>query len=156
MSAWNRLFQRDLSNSGLLITGSDSAFDYLLADVEEKHEVLNFTITTTQKESDEETAGYPSLVEDLQRIFNMVLTTPWDQALEEKVMDAGREVATRIADTGKSHPGTYGRGISFSWHVVPHRSASTLFNRSCRTKTDQEEDVTTEIKNTVVGLARKS
>jgi hypothetical protein len=153
MAAWNRLFQRDPSDFGLLITGSYSAFDYLLADVEEKHEVLSFDLTLTRDESGEQTAGYPSLVEDLQRMFDMVMTTPWSQALEEKVMDAGKEVSARIADTGKSDAGTNGRGISFSWHVVPHLSASTLFNRICRAKTDQEEAIT-EIKNTVVGLAR--
>ncbi len=156
MAAWNRLFQRDPSDSGLLITGSYSAFDYLLANVEEKHEVLSFDITLTQDESREETAGYPSLVEDLQGIFDMVLTAPWSQALEEKVMDTGREVAARITGARDTHIRPYDNIVSFGWHVVPDCLARVLFNRCCGVKTGQEEDVATEVKNTLVGLIQRS
>ncbi|MBW1742620.1 MAG: hypothetical protein JRJ47_04220 [Deltaproteobacteria bacterium] len=156
MAAWNRLFQRDPSNSGMLITDSSSAFDYLLADVEEKQKVLNFDITLTTNESHEKTAGYPSMAEDLQGIFEMVLTTPWSQALEEKVMDTGQEVAARIADARDSHVGPYDKIVSFVWYLVPDRPARVLFNQCCGVKTAQEEDVATEIKNTLVGLVQTS
>jgi hypothetical protein len=156
MSAWNRLFQRDPSDAGLLITGSYSAFDCLLANVEEKHEVLNFDITLTQNESYEEAAGYPSLAEDLQEMVDMVLTAPWSQALKEKVMDTGREVAMRITDARASHIGPHDSIVSFAWHVVPDCPARVLLNRCCGVKSGQKEDIATEIRNTLVGLAQKS
>ena len=156
MAAWNRLFQRDPSDSGLLITGSSSAFDYLLANVEQRHEILNFHIPLTQNESREKTVGYPSLVEDLQGIFDMALTVPWSQALEEKVMDTGREVAARITDARGSHIGSDDKIVSFGWHLVPDRPARVLFNQCCGVKTGQEEDVATETRNTLVGLVQES
>ena len=154
MVAWNRLFQRDPSDAGLLITGSYSAFDYLLADVEEKDEILNFDITLTKSESDEETAGYPSLIEDLQGISDMVLTAPWSQALKEKVMDRGREIAAKTTDTRSSRTRPSDKFVSFSWHVVPDRLVRVLLNRCCGIKKVQEEAVDSEVKNTLVGLIR--
>jgi hypothetical protein len=156
MAAWNRLFQRDPSDSGVLITGSYSAFDYLVADVEEKHEVLKFNITLTQNESHEETAGYPSLAEDLQGIIDMILTAPWSRALKEKVMATGREIATRITDARDSLIGPHDRIISFAWHVVPDSPVRILLNRCCGVKSGQEENVATKIKNTLIGLAQES
>jgi hypothetical protein len=155
MAGWNRLFQKDPSESGLLITGSCSAFDYLLANVEEKQEVLNFDITLTEDKSCEETTRYPSLLEDLQEIFEMVLTAPWSQALKEKVMDTGRELAARITDARVPHTTPCDKIVSFGWHVVPDRLARVLFTRCCGAKTGQEEEVSTEVRNTLVGLVQR-
>jgi hypothetical protein len=157
MAAWNRLFQRDPSDSGLLITGSYSAFNYLLADVEEKHGVLNFDMNLTQNdEPGEETSGYPSLIEDLQGLFDMVLTAPWTQALNEEVIDTGRKIAARISNAKGSHITPREKTVSFAWHVVPGCPARILLNRCCGVRTGQEEDAATEIKHTLVGLVQRS
>lgn len=155
MAAWNRLFQRDASDSGLLITGSHSAFDHLLADVEQKHEVLNFDITLTQNDSREGIADYPSLVEDLQGIFHFVATEPWSRALKEKVMEAGQEVAARITDATAPHIRDDDQSVSFAWHVIPDCVAGVLFSRCCGVETRQGEDVPTRFKNTLVGLVQR-
>jgi hypothetical protein len=152
MAAWNRLFQRDPFDPGLLITGSYAAYEYLLADVEKHYEVLNLDIRLTQGESEQKATTYPSLVEDLQGIFDMVLTAPWSQALQEKVVDVGRKIAARITDARDSRTRPSDKFVSLSWHVVPDYLVPVLLNRCCGVKKVQGEDVDTDIKNTLVGL----
>ena len=152
MTVWNHLFQRDPSNSGLLITGSYAASEYLLARVEKHYEVLNYDITLTQSESEQETAVYPSLLEDLQGIFHMVLTAPWSQTLQEKVADSGQEIAARITDARASRTGPSDKFVSFSWHVVPGSPVPVLLNRCCGVEKGQGEDIDTDVKNALIGL----
>jgi hypothetical protein len=156
MAAWNRLFQKDPAGSGLFITDSRSAYDYLLDDVEEKHEVLNLNITFTQPESNEVPKDHATLADDLQEILNMLLTTPWNQALEEQVMHAGSEIEARMCHEGPLNMKVHDRSVSVRWHVVPHQLAPSLFNRCCGTKTAQGKRETVEVKNTVVGLMREA
>jgi hypothetical protein len=155
MVAWNRLFQKDPCDSGLLFTSSQSALDYLLANVEEKHDLLSFDVTLTQNETDEKTTGYLSLAKDLQKLFHMVLTAPWSPEQQKNAEDTGRELTMRISETRDAFITPSDDTVSCTWYVVPGLPARILLNRSCGAETGRKQDVANEIRNTLVGLVRK-
>ena len=86
MAAWNRLFRKDRADSGLLFTDSPLALAYLLDGVQEKVEVFKLNITCSQAESKEVSENHPSWANELQDVFNTVLTTPWSRTLQERVV----------------------------------------------------------------------
>jgi hypothetical protein len=138
-----------------LVTDSRSAYDYLLDDVEEKYEGLNLNITFTQAESNESPKNHAALVDHLREVLNMVLTASWNQALEERVAHAGREIEARMRHDRELNMKPHDRSVWFRWHVVPRQDPPTLFNRCCGAKTDQGKNETVKVKNTVVGLVQE-
>jgi hypothetical protein len=150
MVAWNHLFQKDPVGSSLLFTDSPSALAYLLDGVQEKVEVLKFNITYTQAESREVPMNHPSWANHLHEIFSMVLTTPWSQALQERIVQAGSEIEARIGQGQGSTMKSRDRSVSFRWYVVPHQVAPRLLNRRCGV--DSADDAGDKVNNTLVGM----
>jgi len=155
MAAWNRLFQKDPIGSGLLITNSHTACDYLLDDMEEKHEILKLNITFTHADLNEVPKAPPTWVDHLREVFHLVFTLPWDQVLQERLIQARCEIERSIEQTTESNKKSHDRSVSFRWYVVPGQVPLSLLNRCCDVKIDRGEDVT-EAKNTVVGLVQES
>ncbi|MBW1678181.1 MAG: hypothetical protein JRJ79_16655, partial [Deltaproteobacteria bacterium] len=111
MAAWNHLFQKDPADSSLLFTDSPLAFAYLLDGVQEKVEAFKFDITYNTP---------PSWADHLHEIFNTVLTTPWSRTLQERVVEAGREIEAAIDHLRESTVKPHDRSVSFRWYVLPH------------------------------------
>jgi hypothetical protein len=152
MTAWNHLFQKDPPGSGLLFTDSPLAFAYLLDGVQEKVEALKFNITYTQAESREIRKNLPSWADHFQEILNTVLTTPWSQTLQERVVEARPEIEAEIDRLTGSTVKPYDRSVSFRWYVLPHQVARSLLNRRCGMDSSDKEDEAAKVRNTLVGL----
>jgi hypothetical protein len=152
MAAWNHLFQKDPADASLLFTDSPSALAHILDRVQEKAEVLKFNVTYTHAESVAVHKDYLSWADYLHEIFNIVLTTPWDRTLEERVVEAGRKIEAGIdhfeEPTGKPHD----RSASFQWYVLPHQIPRTLLNRCCGVGSSREENEVGKVRNTMIGL----
>jgi hypothetical protein len=155
MAAWNHLFQKDPADSSLLFTDSPLAFAYLLDGVQEKVEAFKFDITYRQAESREVRKNDPSWADHLHEIFNTVLTTPWSRTLQERVVEAGREIEAAIDHLRESTVKPHDRSVSFRWYVLPHQVARTLLNRRCGLDSSHEEDEAAMVKNTLVGLIER-
>jgi hypothetical protein len=152
MAAWNRLFRKDPADSGLLFTDSPLALAYLLDGVQEKVEVFKLNITCSQAESKEVSENHPSWANQLQDVFNTVLTTPWSRTLQERVVQAGREIEAEIDNWQGSTVKPHDRSVSFQWYVLPHQVAGSLLNRRCGVDSTDKEDGATKVRNTLVGL----
>ena len=152
MAAWNHLFQKDPAGSGLLFTDSPLALAHLLDGVQGKVEALRFNITYRQVGSSDVLKDHPSWANHLQEIFNTVLTTPWSRTLQERVVEAGREIEAGIDHLRGSTVKPPDRSVSFRWYVVPHQVARNLLNRCCGIDSSHEEDEASKVKNTLVGL----
>ena len=151
-AAWNHLFQKDPADSSLLFTDSPLAFAYLLDGVQEKVEAFKFDITYRQAELREVRKNDPSWADHLHEIFNTVLTTPWSRTLQERLVEAGREIGAAIDHLRESTVKPHDRSVSFRWYVLPHQVARTLLNRRCGLDSSHEEDEAAMVKNTLVGL----
>ena len=152
MTAWNHLFQKDSTGSGLLFTDSPLALAYLLDGIQGKAEVLKFNITYKQAVSGEVPKNHPILADHIQKIFDAVLTTQWSQTLQESVIEAGRQIEAEICRLRGSAVGTHDRSVSFCWYVLPHEVARTFLNRRSGVDSGREEDGAAKVKNTLVGL----
>ena len=152
MAAWNHLFQKDPAGSGLLFTDSPVAFAYLLDEVQEKVEVLQFNITYGQAGSGNVLKDHTSWGDHVREILNTVLATPWSRTLQETVIEAGREIEAKIDHLRGSRVKPPDRSVSFRWHVVPFQVARNLLNRCCGIDSSHEEDEAANVKNTLVGL----
>ena len=155
MAAWNHLFQEDPADTCLLFTDSPLALAYLLDGVQEKVEALKFNITYSQVESREVRKNDPSWADHLHEIFNTVLTTPWSHTLQERVVEAGREIEAAIDHLRESTVKPHDRSVSFRWYVLPHQISRTLLNRRCALDSSHEEDEAARVKNTLVGLIER-
>jgi len=155
MATWNHLFQKDPAGSSLLFTDSHSALAYLLDEVQEKVEALKFNITYTQAESNQVAKDHPTWADHLQELFNMVLRTPWTPTLQERVVQAGREIEGSIDHWRGSAVKSHDKSVSFRWYVVPHVAARGLLNQRCGVDSAREEDVDTKVKNTLLGLIQE-
>ena len=152
MTAWNHLFQKDPAGSSLLFTDSPLALAYLLDGIQEKVEVLNFNITYTQAVSGEVPKNHPTLADQIQEIFDMVLTTLWSQTLQESVIEAGRQIEAKICRLRGSAVKPHDRSVSFRWYVLPHKDARALLNRLCGVDSGREDEGAAKVKNTLVGM----
>jgi len=152
MAAWNHLFQKDPVGSGLLFTDSPLAFAYLLDEVEEKVEVLKFNITYRQAGSSNVFKDHTSWGDRLREILNTVLATPWSRTLQERVVEAGREIEAGIDHLRGSTVKPPDRSVLFRWYVVPHQVARNLLNRCCGIDSSHEEEDASKVRNTPVGL----
>jgi hypothetical protein len=151
MAAWNHLFQKDPVGSSLLFTDSRSALAYLLDGVQEKVEALNFNIAYTQVESGEAAKNHSSWADHLHEIFNMVLTTPWSHTLQERIVQANREIEKSMGHGQGLTMKSRDRSVSFRWYVVPHQVAASLLNQRCGLNSSNEDEGA-GVNNTVVGL----
>jgi hypothetical protein len=152
MAAWNNLFQNDPDDTGLLFTDSHSAFAYLLDEVQNKVEVLKFSFTYNPAESKGEPKDCPTWANQLQEVFNTVITTPWSRTLQEEIRQVGHEIEARIDDWQRSTMKPDDRSISFRWYVVPDHVAHTMLNRRCDMESEHAENKAPKVKNTLVGM----
>jgi hypothetical protein len=152
MAAWNHLFQQDTAGPGLLFTDSPPALAYLLDKVQEKVEALNFSITSWQADSRETAKNHPAWAHHFRETLNTVLTTPWSRTLQERVLEAGREIEARIDHRRRSRVKPHDRSVSFRWYVLPRHVAHSVLNRCCGVESGDEEDRAVRVKNTLVGL----
>ena len=155
MAAWNHLFQKDPADSPIFFTDSPVALAHILDAVQEKAEVLKFNLTYRRAESVSVPEDHPSWADRLHKIFNMVLTAPWDLTLEERVVEAGREIEAVMDHLSESTLKPHDRSVSFQWYVLPHQTAGTLLNRCCGVGSSYEENDAGKVKNTVVGLIQE-
>jgi hypothetical protein len=152
LTVWNRLFQKDPANTGLLVTDSRSALAYLLDEVQEKTEVLRFSVTYTRSDTNDMPKDRPSWANCLREILQTVLTTPWSRSLQEEIAEASREIEEKIDHSEKSTSESDDRSISFLWYVVPDQETQMLLNRRCGLESIDGEGMPDKVKNTVVGL----
>ena len=152
MAAWNHLFQKDPADSSIFFTDSPLALARILDAVQEKVEVLKFNLTYRRAESVPVSKDYPSWADRLHKIFNMVLTAPWDQTLEERVIEAGRKIEAGTDHLRESTVKPHDSSVSFHWYVLPHQNAGTLLNRCCGMGSSHEENEAGKARNTMVGL----
>jgi hypothetical protein len=152
MAAWNHLFQKDPAGPGLLFTDSPLALAYLLDEVQEKVEVLKFNISYGQAGSGNVLKDHTSWGDHVREILNTVLATPWSRTLQERVVEAGREIEAGIDHLRGSTVKPPDGRVSFRWYVVPHQVARNLLNRCCGIERSHEEDEASKVKNTLVGL----
>jgi hypothetical protein len=149
MVAWNHLFQKDSAPSSLLFTDSETAFDGLLEQVEEKVELLKVDAPA----ADGNTPAQGPWPEQVPEILQKVLMTPWDPGLLDEVRVIGQEIASGADAWQKSGAPSEDRVYSIIWFAVPGLNGRTLLNR--RLGRQEETGGGDGIKNTVVGLVQE-
>jgi hypothetical protein len=155
MTAWNRLFQKDPAGPLVLFTDSPLALAYLLEEVEEKVLAFYFDMTYAQADRVSTPILRATWADQLQEILNTVLTMPWSPALEQEVVQAGREMAQMINHRIDKALPSHDRRFSSRWYVVPNQDPHALLNRRCGTQGKYQQDHVPEIKNAVIGIIKE-
>ena len=157
MAAWNRLFQDDPADSGILVTSSAAALTFLLDSVEINEEIFRLTIPCGRigLEKGPQEEGLP-WVSRLEETVRRVLETPWSEALQKEVLKAGHEMGVEI-DEWRRATEKVDEGCMFSsWHVVPHQIPQGLMNRCCgRKPVGPEGSETNGVENTLVVMIQE-
>lgn len=150
--AWNRLFQKDPAGPSLLFTDSSRAYGYLVEEVEEKVDLLNFSLVHGETGSGQPPRLQLSCVDGLSELFQKILTTSWSPALKEKAADARQKIASEIDAWNASNKVSAGKKASFCWTVVPGLTGQSLLSRRCGEKAGHRMDENTRAQNTLIGF----
>jgi hypothetical protein len=123
MLAWKRLFEADPHESSLLFTDSPTAHAWFLDVAQEKTPLLTFNLPCTQP--------LPHSLpwkDPLGKLFHAVLTTPWNEQLQQRVDGTAREIEAMMVTWRESVTKPGEETTSFHWHVVPKPAAGNVFN----------------------------
>jgi hypothetical protein len=145
MTAWHHMFQKDPVESSLLLTDSPSCHGFLLDSVQEKVEVLNLELFYAQTPGDQ-----PPCKDALHKLFHKLITTPWDNQLQQQIEQEARQLEAIIDGWKKSATKAAKNIFSFRWYLVPHEGVGALLNKRCSADrpTKEKEGIT----NAIVGL----
>lgn len=144
MLAWKRLFEADPHESSLLFTDSPTAHAWFLDVAQERIPLLTFHLPCTQPLPNNLPWKDP-----LENLFHTVLTTPWNEQLQQRVEGTAREIEAMMVSWNESVTKPGEKTASFHWHVVPNQAAGNVFNEQ-RGPGHGEEVRRAE--NTLVGL----
>jgi hypothetical protein len=145
MLAWKRLFEADPHESSLLFTDSPTAHAWFLDLAKEKIPLLTFNLPCSPP-----LLSHPFPWKDpLAKLFHTVLTTPWNEQLQQRVDGTAREIEAMMVSWRESVTKPGEKTASFHWHVVPNQPASNVFNEQ-RGPSHGEE--VRQAENTLVGL----
>ena len=151
--AWNHLFQNDPSGSSVLFTDSEPAIDHLLDGIDEKVDVLDLHMPCRAADSgDEQDTDFVSNL--FSEIFHEILGTPWNSALEEKVIRTSQEFAAQADARERTATSTRKGTMSMRWYVVPGLAGHSLLNRRCLQTAAHGEHQVDGVQNTLLGLMR--
>ena len=123
MLAWKRLFEADPQESSLLFTDSPTAHAWFLDLAKEQIPLLNFDLPCTQP--------LPHSLpwkDPLEKLFHAVLTTPWNEKLQQRIDGTAREIEAMMVNWRESVTKPGEKTASFHWHVVPNQAAGDVFN----------------------------
>jgi hypothetical protein len=150
MLAWNRLFQEDPVDAGLLLTNSPSAIAFLLEGVETMKELFRLTLPCCQVGPEEALQEELPWVSRLEETIRTVVETPWREALQKEVMTVGREMGVETDEWRTTEKADEVCVVS-TWFVVPRQTPQGLFNHCCAMKsTDSQGAEKGKIENTLV------
>jgi len=144
MLAWNHLFEKDPHESSLLFTDSPAAHAWFLDLAKEKIPVLSFDLPCAQP--------LPHSLpwkDPLEKLFQKVLTTPWNEQLKQRIDGTAREIEAMMINWQESVTRPGEKMASFHWHVVPNQATGNVFNKQ-RGPGDSKEAYRSQ--NTLVGL----
>jgi hypothetical protein len=128
MVAWNYLFQKAPSRSGILVTDSPAAVDFLLGNREDKREVLHVPVPCPHHVSE----GL-SLKAHVAPLFSDLLTKPWDEDRRRQVQRTGRELLAMVTPEKPDMQDSADAMPTCRWYLVPHVEAKDLLNNRCTT-----------------------
>jgi hypothetical protein len=144
MLAWNHLFQEDPHESGLLFTDWPAAHAWFLDLVQEKIPMLDFVLPCTQPLTNNLPWKNP-----LEKLFHTVLTTPWNEPLQQRIDGTARQIEAMMESWRESVTRPGEKTASFHWHVVPNQTPSGVLKQ--RRALGRGEAVRSA-QNTLVGL----
>jgi hypothetical protein len=147
MIAWNHLFQKDPAPTGVLVTDSPAALDFLLEDQDQKVKVLHYRIAHPPDAS----AGFPWRG-CLAPLFKDLLTKPWDEQLKRQAQKATSRILAVTEVEKRAPEGPAGTVAAFHWYLVPHVQTAALVNQQC--KKGRREVEKEDRRNTLVGLVK--
>jgi hypothetical protein len=144
MLAWKHLFEADPQESSLLFTDSPTAYAWFLDLAKEKTPMLKFDLPCTQP-----APKHLPWKDPLEKLFHAVLTTPWNEQLQQRIDGTAREIEAMIVSWRESVTKPGEQTASFHWHVVRNQAAGNVSNEQ-RGPGDSEE--VRRSQNTLLGL----
>jgi hypothetical protein len=145
MLAWNHLFEEDSHESSLLFTDSPAAHAWFLDLAQEKIPLLKFNLPCTQPAP----KHLLPWRDTLEKLFRTVLTTPWNQQLQQRIKGTAREIETMMVNWKESVTKPGEKTASFHWHVVPNQAVGGVLKEPRRPGRGKE---VRRSQNTLVGL----
>jgi hypothetical protein len=146
MVAWNHLFQKAPARSGVLITNSQAALDFLLEDLAETVTVGHFPISYPL-----ETSGNSPLKGHLGPLLKALLTKPWDDQLRRHVEEVGNRILGATAWKQKPPEASAQGTATFHWYLVPNLDTAALLKKQCQKGQGPQKEPGN---NTVLGLLK--
>ncbi len=123
MLAWRRLFEADPHESSLLFTDSPTAHAWFLDIAQEKIPLLTFHLPCTQPLPHSLPWKGP-----LEKLFHEVLTTPWNEQLQQRIDGTAHEIEAMMVSWRESVTKPGEKTTSYHWHVVPNQAAGNVSN----------------------------
>jgi hypothetical protein len=146
MVAWNHLFQMAPCRSGVLITNSPAALDFLLEGAEESFVVGQFATSYPLK-----TSGKLPVESHIGPFLETLLSKPWDEQQRRHIEEIGSRILETKAREQKLPEDSAQGTATISWHLVPHINTAAFLKKQIQKGRGPKKEPGT---NTVIGLLK--